>query len=253
MNISLKAYNIDSAIDQLQKLKSGQIQRVLRNAVNNSAENVREGIKDLLPRIFHRPVAYTMNSMFVKKSYTNTIGAIIGFKDWADHGTPAVKYLQAQVYGGTRRQKGAEALLSNKGKIGYGQIMTPAKKFQDSHGNARKGEINKLIAALQIGREAGYVSNARRPNKGDKRGSWGEFFISDKINGKLTIYKRVGKKAKTGMKLPRGYTPFAYITTSPNYSIRFHYHEEAKRIFDRVYLHNFEAALEQSLKRNGII
>lgn len=76
---------------------------------------VRRAAKDDLPAkmalVFDRPTCYTLNSLFVVPSKVSTLSARVMVKNRTSTGVVPEKFLQPEVKGGPRGEKGIEKAL----------------------------------------------------------------------------------------------------------------------------------------------
>lgn len=125
-------------------------------------DDVRPSIRAEMQRVFDRPTAYTLNSMFVKGATKNNLEAKVWLKDNPfGKGTPADRYLAPQIFGGERRQKGMERALQAARLMPAGHFAVPAAGAQlDANGNVKRSQIVQILSQLRAQLGAGYESRA---------------------------------------------------------------------------------------------
>ena len=162
--------------------------RAAEIALDRTAYDIRDGIKDEMKTVFHRPVPYTLNSLKVTRTKNHNMQASVWFKEpdrMEDH------YLVPQVEGGKRKLKGFErALLRNKFIPGRGARMTKA-------GNISPGQIRQVLSVLGRAEMAGYQANitSKSARRNKKQRDY-VFLHQGSSKGKLPpgVYQRVSTK-----------------------------------------------------------
>lgn len=241
LEIKLTAYNYDEVKRQLTDLHARQLPFAISKALNVSGKQVKKHIVDEMPKIFHKPVEFTLGSLGFWPGNKANPAVTVGFREWASKGVPAVKYLQATTYGGARRPKKYEVALRRKGILGPNQFTVPDTAFRDQYGNIKRGDIVKMLSSLQAFTEAGYKANAAI---GTFRAR--EYFALKRDGSHLTIYKRVGKSR--GKYKKREIVPFLHVIDEPRYPVIFEFDKIAKEEFDRIWLKNFTDALNYAIE-----
>ena len=126
-----------------------------KTAQDVQAAEIRE-VKD----VFDRPTPYTLSSFYVKPATKSKLEARVYIKNEAAKGTPAIKFLKAQIEGGTRKQKRFEKALQAAGIMPAGYFAVPGEGAKlDSYGNMDRGLIVQLLAYFKAFPEAGYKAN----------------------------------------------------------------------------------------------
>jgi hypothetical protein len=243
IEVKLSMINLDSVQEQMRNLKDNQLPFAISLAVNRSAKDVRKRIIDSMPTIFNKPVPFTLDSLGMWPGNKSKPSATVGFKEWAGKGVPAVKYLQAQVYGGIRRQKKYEVALQSRGIITGNQVTVPDTAFRDNFGNVKRGEIVRMLSSLSLFTEQGYSANKVKGKAPT------EFFAWKRDGSHMTIYKRIGKSR--GKNKKRDIVPFLHVIDMPNYPILFEFDKMALNIFSEVYLRNFEDAINYAIETSN--
>lgn len=98
---------------------------------------------------FSNPTSYTLNSLRVVPSTTDTLSARVMVKDKAA-GLPQERYLLPEVEGGQRNRKGLESALGYMGILRSGQYAMPGKAATlDASGNVSGAQVRTILAALK--------------------------------------------------------------------------------------------------------
>ncbi len=158
MHISVKS-NIDDARRAL-LLDQKTFERELPKALNFTAAETRKELRAEMERVFDRPTPFTLNGMFVQRASATDLTAAVYFKDFAPKGTPAGKYLLAEIMGGSRRQKRSERSFSAAGLAGNRGFWVPGTSLKlNAYGNVPGSVMVQILAAVRAFGESGYVAN----------------------------------------------------------------------------------------------
>lgn len=175
--------------------------RAAEKTLDKTVREIKDEVEAYLPRVFDRPVPYTMNSLKVTLTQRHNMQASVSFKSperMHRH------YLWAQVEGGGRKLKGFERALDNK----YHMPGRGARLNQ--YGNISPGQIRQLLSVLGRAEiSAGYSANITETSKRSNRKPRDYIRLARK-HGKLQpgVYERYqtgpGFGAKTKKTLPSG-------------------------------------------------
>src|SRR2546425_1644501 len=100
LSISIKS-NTDQIIRQLKQWR-GRIPYATAQAINETAKAVVADEYHEMVDVFDRPTPYTLNSLYRLTATKDNLRAIVALKDNPSGGTPADKYLNPQIHGGSR-------------------------------------------------------------------------------------------------------------------------------------------------------
>lgn len=176
MKLELKIENLEKVRDALNKLSGAQARQAYANAINDVAKKLQYDMRAELRRAFDRTTPYVANSpKRVEATPENLSARVLPTIDARNLpskggkiGVDQQKILQAQEFGGRRRDKRSEAALRRAGILPSGyQTAIPATPFpgsDDGHGNLRGNFLQQLLSYLQAYSEQGY-----RANMGKKR------------------------------------------------------------------------------------
>ncbi|SHE67504.1 hypothetical protein SAMN02745157_0687 [Kaistia soli DSM 19436] len=158
MQISIKD-NLQAARRSL-LLDQKQFGREIPRALNFTAAETRKVLRSEMERVFDRPTPFTLNGMFVQSATEADLSAAVFFKDFAPKGTPAGKYLRAQIEGGSRRQKRSERAFAAAGLSGNRGFWVPGSSLKlNAYGNVPGSVMVQILAAVRAFGEVGYVAN----------------------------------------------------------------------------------------------
>jgi hypothetical protein len=228
-----------------------QLPFALAGALNDTAFDVRSGWQDQIGKVFDRPVKLTRDAVLYTKATKRELGkASIFIRDEAHKGTPPVKYLAPEEYGGARRQKRFERRLARHPRARA--FYVPGRGLQlDQHGNLPRGLLQKIFAQLQVGTDAGSLGNetARRRNlrliKQRDKGGGGSYFILAQRRGKLlpgVIYERIESGFGSAVR-----SVLFPVTSAPSYSKRFGAIELARTLAAQRFPVNFRKRMAQAI------
>lgn len=168
MRIDLKLEGIGAAREQLSKLSGKQARTAYAAALNDTGFQVRRAMRNEIRSVFDRPTPYVANSVFVRKATAERLSVAIEPTYYGGKGIDPQQILQAQEFGGTRRDKRSEVALRRAGILpaGYQTAIPriPYPSSDDGRGNLRGSFIVQLISYFQAFGEQGYRANmtARR-------------------------------------------------------------------------------------------
>jgi len=250
MEIKVELKGVDEVIKSLSDFEKQQLPFATAKALTKTGQEVKDGLISEMEKVFDRPTPYTLNSLMLRPATKQTLTAYVWLKDFAGKGTPAVKYLWAQVMGGSRRVKRFESALQRIGVLPRDMFITPGQGADlDQYGNLSRGQIVQVLSYFQALGEQGYKANmtdkgrARLKKGGKKTGRGFEYFVP--LSGSRLapgIYKRIGFAFGSAIK------PIYMFVKKPIYTKRFRFFEVGQKIIDAKLLSNFNQALADALR-----
>lgn len=151
-------FNPESFLSQLKEVAPENWPQILSDASNQTGYYVLNKYQQQMNNYLDRPVPYTLNSMYLQKSTPSTLAASVQWKDSSGGNISAGKYLQPEVFGGSRGQKKFERALQAKGLIPNGFVAVPTDKAPlDSYGNVPGSYFVQILSA--IGANPAFVQN----------------------------------------------------------------------------------------------
>lgn len=214
-------------------------------ALTRTAQAVKTAEVAEMQRVFDRPKPYTLNSLYVRPATKVRLQATVKLKDDAAGGTPAAKYLGAEIAGGTRLQKRFERALILRGLMPANSYAVPGRGVRlDQYGNISAGTILQILSALGAGElTAGYMANrtersARRLGRRRR-----DFFVGRPGGGRLPlgVWERIKSGSVTRV------VPVLIFVRGPHYRARFGFEAVAQRTIDEQFPVQFARAWEQAL------
>lgn len=164
--------------------------RAAEMALDRTAREIRNEIRDTMRTVFKGPVPYTLNSLQITPTRNHNMEASVWFKDPDRMGQ---HYLVPQVEGGARKLKGFERAIA--GRYGVKMEMVPGVGAKiDRYGNVSAGQIKQIMSVLKVAQQyAGYDADItkRSASKGKER----DYVLIPKKRGKLLpgVYQRVAR------------------------------------------------------------
>ena len=145
-----------------------KVDRCAAIALTKTAQHAQKAVIAEMPRVFDRPTPYALRGTRVKPANykTGRMEASVEFKTDVSKGTPAEKYLQAEVFGGPRRLKRFEVALQRVGVLPAGMVVVPGKGIKlDAYGNIPARDIVVTLSYLQAFGEQGYKANMSKEKR----------------------------------------------------------------------------------------
>lgn len=234
-------------IQGLDVLALQQLPYATMQALNDTMFQVREAWRDEMLRVFDRPTPFVLNSVLYKKATRTNLVAEVSIRESGGKGVAPVKPLLAEAYGGVRRAKASEILLSTAGVISNNEYIVPAKGFKlDAFGNVARGTMQAILSDVQATFDKTAFSTAASRGKRAKRRARGKnsIYFYNPGNGKLPrgIYERTGGAFGSSIRMA-----LAIVTKPPTYAVRFHAEETAQRLFDERFPANFNDNLARAI------
>jgi hypothetical protein len=191
-------------------------------ALNDTAADVLSFIQGRMDVVFDRPTRFTKNAFHVWRANTSTMEARVEER-------PSVgkrHYLKVEETGGQRGRTGMEGRITLASPDPVQAIVSGEHARLDGHGNWSTGERNQVMAALQVGRDVGYSSNASETSaKRGKRRGRASYFVP-KQGLAPGVYKRTapGQPALRVLK---------FTTAMPTYAPRLGFYDGAEEVYTR--------------------
>ena len=222
-------------------------------ALNNTAKFVEDKAIEEMNRAFDRPTRYTKRAIVVRRATLARMFAEVKIKDDTQSGTPPVKYLDDQIYGGRRAHKPFENLLIKAGAMPPGMYAIPAAGAEiDGFGNMKPGQISAILSDLQARRDvtqnASAASRKRRLRSRTRRATF--YFSTWPMRNKVLhltagIYKRLHFGYGTAIK------PVLIFTRAPRYRHRYRFFETADQVARMRFPLEFTIAMRKAIAESN--
>jgi len=228
-----------------------QIAYATARALTKTAQAVQEKQKREMRDVFDRPTPYTLDSTYIKPATKQKLMAKVGLKDFSGKGIPAVKFLQAQVRGGSRRMKKFERALQSVGAMPQGFRAVPGSAAQlDQYGNMKPSQIVQILSWFKTfpGYQIGYLANMsdkRRASlqKGSKKRQ-GFAYFAGRPGNRLPdgIWQRFTFASGSAIK------PVLIFVRNANYQAIYDFYYVAQKTAERELPSQVNAAVEHALR-----
>ena len=94
-----------------------QVPFAMAKALTLTAIQAQTDIVQAMTQVFDHPTPYTLNSTYVIPATKDRLESFVQLKDSAAKGTPAIKFLGPEVFGGERNPKRGEKALQRMGAL----------------------------------------------------------------------------------------------------------------------------------------
>lgn len=238
--------NIDDAIKKLEAFRRDQLPFALSKAINVTAEEVKEAVKDEMAKVFNNPTDWTINSLYVKRGTKSNPAARVWIKNFAAKGPSPEDWLKPEILGGHRKLKRMERALQIKGLLPPGMMIYPTKYADlDAKGNIKQGQVVQIMSYLQIFGEQGYKANMTEAGKKRHTNRTGNAYFVGKPKGQLAgIWKRMSFSVTSRTAV----VPIFYFIPSPTYKPRLDFYGIAKKVFSSRFQDNFSRSMSEAIK-----
>jgi len=231
---------IMEVLPKLEQFSARQAPFIIAKALTATAKQVQAGLTDDVKRSFKNPTPWTVNSIYITPATKQNLTAQIGIKNQIVAGLAPIQPLNAEVYGGARRDKRAEVALRRAGILPANMFIVPGKGVAlDGNGNISGALMRQIIAQVSaIGPSA---SRATR-KKTSAAGITGTYFAvtPDSPHGNLKpgIYARYGFAAGASVR------PILMFVRAPHYHERFKFFDVGQKVVNEVMEKNLVEAYE---------
>ena len=239
----------------LERLFGQEVRTATMVAITRTAWDIKGTMQAQMPSIFNAPTPYTLrNSIFVKGATRSNLTATVGVTDNVFKGTPAIRFLGPEIYGGKRGHKGFEARLQAGGKMPPGMYAVPATRLpKDAYGNVSRGLLQKILS--DVGAQRDVLQRSTATSKGKRKRSRTKFaryyFSTWPTNARTAhlkpgIYERVLYGDKSTLQ------PAMIFTSAPHYRPRFKFFDIASDRAKYALPFNFNVAMRQAIVRSRL-
>lgn len=171
MQFDLKIANLGPVVDLLAQMTGEQMRQAHAAALNDVAFQIRRDMQAEMASVFDRPTPFIARAPKIFAARPDKLSVAIvptmhSEGTWSSGGKVGVDpqdVLQAQEWGGARRDKKSEVVLRRAGLLPQGyQTAIPATPYpgsDDGNGNIRGAFMQRLLSYLQAFGEQGYSAN----------------------------------------------------------------------------------------------
>lgn len=265
---------------ELKNFSERRLNATVATALTRTAVQVREKVKAAMSTSLDKPTPYTLRQLkyvaasakkpvaavgFGVVAISDQMGNLIRYQDLGASETPAGKYLNPQIAGGSRRDKRFEKALRAVGVLPSGWLAVPGERAKvDQYGNQSIGEIKQILSWFDAAElVAGSRQNMRQAGrdkriKGTRRTAGFEYFVS--LPGGTRTFQRANgntgsKKMQPGIyrRTSTGFgsriEPVVIFVNSANYRKRFDFYAVASAEGKRILPTELQRAVAESAAR----
>ena len=191
IQLSARVLNQAELLRQIRGLTGPQAAKAYAKALNDTGFQVRRAMQDEMRAVFDRPTDYILRSPFVRMATASKLSVTIEPTYMGGKGIDPQKILDAQTWGGRRRDKRSEAALRRAGILpnGYQTAIPsddrggPYPGSDDGKGNLRGPFLVQLISYFHAFGEQGYKANMsekgyKRVHRGTKKQAGRRYFVT---------------------------------------------------------------------------
>ncbi|MEG2049563.1 MAG: hypothetical protein RR100_22150 [Comamonas sp.] len=193
MHIQLSAQVLNQAelLRQIHGLTGAQAAKAYAKALNDTGFEIRRAMQDEMRAVFDRPTDYILRSPRVRMATAAKLSVTIEPTYMGGKGIDPQKILDAQTWGGRRRDKRSEVALKRAGILSAGyQTAIPSDDrggpypgSDDGKGNLRGAFLVQLISYFHAFGEQGYTANMsakgyQRVHRGTKKQAGRRYFVA---------------------------------------------------------------------------
>ena len=193
MHIQLSAQVLNQAelLRQIHGLTGPQAAKAYANALNDTGFEIRRAMQDEMRAVFDRPTDYILRSPRVRMATAARLSVTIEPTYIGGKGIDPQKILDAQTWGGRRRDKRSEVALKRAGILpaGYQTAIPsddrggPYPGSDDGKGNLRGAFLVQLISYFHAFGEQGYTANMsakgyQRVHRGTRKQAGRRYFVA---------------------------------------------------------------------------
>jgi hypothetical protein len=180
MRVTLDAAGTANAIRDLMRTRKPEITDAARRTLNILAMRGVRAIQAEMGKVFDRPTRYALNSVKWAEDLPGPSAEVQWRGSEAFGETARQGYLKAQIYGGPRGQKASEIRLQRLRLGGQQVFLVPTEYAErDGYGNVSRGQIVKILSALEAlgGPGQGFDGNRRAGRRGRGRRRAEDYFV----------------------------------------------------------------------------
>jgi hypothetical protein len=192
-------FSVDLDISRAVKLTNAiakQLPSAMAKALTLAAIQAQSDVVEAMTKVFDRPTPYTLHSTYVIPATKDRLESFVQLKDSAAKGTPAIKFLHPEVFGGERNPKRGEKVLQRMGALASGSFIAPDAGLKlDQYGNISAGTMTKILSALQANPDYYQNVTAKSRRRAIAAGRNLEYFVGRSPSGakRLGVWERDGR------------------------------------------------------------
>lgn len=227
---------------QLSDLQKKHLPKAQLEAVDRVGAYIHGALTSEMKEVFDRPTPWTLGGLRFKRPTSSKPAVTIWLEEFGGKGTPAAKFLAAEILGGPRRHKRFELALISRGLMPPGSFAVPGRQAPiDGYGNVPGPFIVRMLSDLQAFGEQGYRANRKGARKGARRTNY--FFVPPK-----------GSHLKPGVywHMPGGTLGVVFIfVAATTYQRRLDFYGVATRAYTRVAARFMSEAMDRLIRSDN--
>ena len=244
--MEIKITGLNETLAQFGKYKD-QLPYAVSLAINKTAQAVKKAEQAEMVSKFENPTPYIMRSVQTtwasRAELVSTIALVIPGSQVGAHAPTAVR---AEVAGGERKIKGAEAHLRAAGILPPDKYLAPARAAQrDNYGNIPGYVWVQILSDCQAFQEQGYHMN-RTVRSGLSRQR--QYYVRTVRGVNIGIYKRTGSLGSGNRFSTVTDTPVVNFVSKPHYKQRFDFYGVARQTVNDTLKQNMVDAITQAIR-----
>ena len=223
-----------------------QMPFALALATTRTGQAVKRSLQLELARVFEKPTRFTTDAVATISATKSRPVFTLFIKD-GGKGTPAEKYLKAEIEGGPRRAKRFERALQSRGILPAGWYAVPGRFTQlDAYGNTSGALATQILSDLGAFGEQGYTANRVTKRRARESGGASKYKRASKY-----FAIRPGQKGTPGVYkiLADGQARLVFVfVSSASYAKRFDFQGISQREAARIFPQEYSRAWDQALR-----
>jgi len=230
----------------LKQLSNGEMAGAIAEGLTRLAGGARLQVVDRMKEVFDNPSRFTLNGFYTKPAKADDLTAWVATRDYAPNGTPAIRYLGPQIYGGPRDMTKFEKAMRG---ITEGQYIIPADGApKTATGDLQRGFVTQILSRLGLMRDSTAnmsPSTRKRLARQGKiaKGQKSEFYVArERGNGRPIGLYRVAGSGKVEPVL-------WFVAKQPIYEIRLPVEQIVEDTVARRYDRIMTSALRKALRK----
>jgi hypothetical protein len=237
-------FSVDLDISGAVKLTNAitkQIPFAMAKALTMTAIQAQTDIVQAMTQVFDRPTPYTLNSTYVIPATKDRLEAFVRMKNESAKGIPAVKWLNAEIFGGVRNSKRSEVALRRFLALSDGSFIVPGEGVKlDQYGNISAGTMTRILSAVGAHPDSYSNTTSKSRKRAIAAGRKHDYFVGRSPSGaqRLGVWERDGRNL---------HPILIFIDRTPTYRERLKFYAIARETYSRVYRRLFNQALVDAI------
>lgn len=230
----ISADGLDDALSALNRLSGDLPGRALADALNHTANQAQQVLREEMNSVFDNPTPWVLNSTRIinakPRRDIQQIEARVTVKDGGlgSKGKGFTDWFSPQVFGNSRLTKGSEKMLRERGILPPGSFVVPTDWTpRDGSGNISRQWMIQVLSGLRVWNKSGSDHNATDSARSAAKGHAKTFFVIRRGRRAIGIAERLGweKGSRNNIRVV-----LMFSRGAPDYRERFRFHEVVRRV-----------------------